>query len=163
MPRYAKTDGTSVLKITAFHDTSGMLTVAEAKATGKGWWLPLVDVKQPSFDPNTHHAPVRTKIKVFSDRVEHGWNKPVPKVVNDFVLTNIQFHAMVDFLGLRAAIDQAIINTTSGMPRFIAQQRFERSEEYHRNDPLIAFIAADPTVALTSADIDAAWMQAKDL
>ena len=81
----------------------------------------------------------------------------------NYPLTNIQFHAMVDFLEMDGPIRTVIAAMPKGMERSMALKRYENSVTYDRDDPLVAAIAASDEVALSDAELDAAWMEAKDL
>ncbi|MCB1460892.1 MAG: hypothetical protein KDJ90_00335 [Nitratireductor sp.] len=79
----------------------------------------------------------------------------------DTPLTPVQFFAMLDILGIRAAIETAIDAIADDIQRAVARAKFERSASYHRDDALIAQIA--PLVGISDAAIDTAWAQAQEI
>ena len=70
---------------------------------------------------------------------------------------------MVDFLEMDGPVRSVIEAMPKGMERSMALKRYENSTSYDRDDPLVAAIAASEEVALSDADLDAAWMEAKEL
>ena len=104
-----------------------------------------------------------------SNKVYAGWAKATVEAAaakldpKNFPLTNIQFHAMVDFLEMDGPVRAVLDAMPKGIQRSMAIKRYENSTSYDRNDPLVAAIAASDVVALSDADLDAAWMEAKEL
>lgn len=80
-----------------------------------------------------------------------------------YPLTNVQFHAMVDFLGVDEQIRKVFDAMPASMAKSMAVKRYENSTEYNRDDELLNQVAADPAIALSAEEIDKAWMEAKDL
>lgn len=68
-----------------------------------------------------------------------------------------QFQAMVNHLGIDAAIRSAIETAFDGLEREKVLARYSGSDVYNRSDPLFDMLA--PLVGLDLADLDAAWMQ----
>lgn len=75
----------------------------------------------------------------------------------DTPLQPFEFHAMVAYLGRDTDIRTAIAAITDPLQRAVALTRYERATAYHRDDPLLAQIAA--TIGMTDAEIDSAWTQ----
>lgn len=81
----------------------------------------------------------------------------------DYPLTKLQFEAALMALGvpldaIDRAIDQAV---TDNWQRAIAKSRVRNSFSYDRNHPLFSMLKGP--LAKTDAEIDAAWMIAKDV
>lgn len=81
---------------------------------------------------------------------------PVPA---DYPLKRWQFKAMVEVLGVGAAIEGAIdtVFADDALARAKALARYRESDVYERGDPLFDLLA--PAVGLTGGQIDEAWMQ----
>jgi len=81
----------------------------------------------------------------------------------DYPLNPAQFEAITSILGVTieqidGAIDMAIADPVDNA---FAKAKARKSTEYNRDNPLFALLG--PLLSLTDAQIDAAWMQAKDL
>ena len=81
----------------------------------------------------------------------------------DYPLNPAQFEAIISILGVTieqidGAIDMAIADPVDNA---FAKAKARKSTEYNRDNPLFALLG--PLLSLTDAQIDAAWMQAKDL
>lgn len=72
-----------------------------------------------------------------------------------------QFHAMLGILGKSQAVADAMDAKTDPTEREIAKAKLAHTDRFDRDDPL--FDALKGPVGLTDAEIDAAWMIAKDL
>ena len=79
------------------------------------------------------------------------------------ILTRMQFDLMVEYLGLAEGLDAAV----AAMPEATDEQRrtkigakvlLRSSQEFHRNHPMVAALAA--ALKLSDAQLDAAWLQA---
>jgi hypothetical protein len=79
---------------------------------------------------------------------------------NDYPLEPYQFFAMLEILDKEAAVEAAIDAIEDATQRAVARAKWKHTLRFDRNDPLFAQLA--PVVGLTDAEIDAAWMQAKD-
>lgn len=82
---------------------------------------------------------------------------------NDYPLNRFQFEAMVISLGLSfAAIETAIDGLPiTDMDKAVAKSRLRNAETYNRDHPLLTMLMGP--VGLTAKQIDAAWLQAKDI
>ncbi len=79
----------------------------------------------------------------------------------DYPLTPVQFRAMVELLGKGPEIEAAISGIEDAAIRAVARAKYEYSTEFERSDDLFELLA--PQIGMTDADIDAAWMTAKEL
>ena len=86
---------------------------------------------------------------------------PPPPGPSAYRLSRWQFHAMLEIMGIRGAVYAAIEAIPDATSRAVARAKLTQASYFDRSDPLIALLA--PSVGLTDAQIDAAWMQAKDL
>lgn len=92
--------------------------------------------------------------------------KPEPTTDQLFPpLAKYQFDAMVDFLGLEAAITDYINTMPAGIERSLARSLFRNGVdgEYRRSSPLFSQIAGSASVPITSDEIDAFWPTARAL
>jgi hypothetical protein len=89
--------------------------------------------------------------------VEHT-PTPHPK---DYPLARWQFHAMVDMLGKRQAIESAIEGLPDPAARAVATAKLKHSHEFNREDHLVISLSA--AVGISPDELDSAWLQAKDL
>jgi hypothetical protein len=88
---------------------------------------------------------------------------------NDYRLEPFQFFAMLEIMGeamdpvrdLKAEIETAIDAIEDTTQRAVARAKYQHVTLFHRDNPLFAQLA--PSLGLTDAQIDAAWMQAKDI
>lgn len=72
-----------------------------------------------------------------------------------------QFHAMLELLGRAQAVQDAIDAIENPTHRAVAKAKLAHTDNFDRDDPL--FDQLKDGVGLTDAEIDAAWMTAKDL
>ncbi|PCJ96801.1 MAG: hypothetical protein COA52_00920 [Hyphomicrobiales bacterium] len=79
----------------------------------------------------------------------------------DYPLNAVQFFAMLEILGKTEAVDTAIDAIPDTTEKAVAKAKFKHSVEFNRDDPLFAALA--PVVGLTAAEIDTAWMAAKEI
>lgn len=87
----------------------------------------------------------------------------------DYPLQPLQFFAMLEIMGesmepprnLKDEISAAIDTIPDTAARAVARAKYQHTTAFHRDNPLFAQLA--PTLGLTDAEIDAAWMQAKDI
>lgn len=79
---------------------------------------------------------------------------------NDYPLEPFQFYAMLEIIGKTGAVASAIASIPDATQRAVAQAKFQHMKEFERSDLLFTVLA--PAVGLTDADIDAAWLLAKD-
>ena len=79
----------------------------------------------------------------------------------DYPLLRWQFQAMIDLLGKRTAIEQAIAALPTVAEQAVATAKLTHSSRFRRDDPLVSGLSA--AVGMTPAELDAAWLQAKDL
>lgn len=80
---------------------------------------------------------------------------------NDYPLQPFQFFALLGILGKTDSVTAAIDAIPDATQRAVAKAKFQHSLSFDRSDPLFASLA--PAVGLTDAEIDTAWMQAKDI
>lgn len=113
--------------------------------------LPLLTAQQLSdlkIEAYEHVAPEAPEPVTSTNPVDHP-------------LEPFQFYAMLDILQIRSAVDAALKAITDNTERAVATAKFDHQKRFDRDDPLIAKLA--PAVGLTGAQIDTAWMQAKDI
>lgn len=79
----------------------------------------------------------------------------------DYPLQRYQFDAMLDIAGLKPLITPAIASITDPVQRAVAQAKYDDTQVFNRTDPLLNQLAA--AAGLTSAQVDAYWMQANGL
>lgn len=72
-----------------------------------------------------------------------------------------QFHAMLEILGKAQAVQDAIDAIADTKHRAVAKAKLAHTDTFDRDDPLFAQLK--DAVGLSDAEIDAAWMAAKDL
>ena len=80
---------------------------------------------------------------------------------SDYPLQPYQFWAMVAIANLQTAIDNALSAITDPVQKAIATAKLNHTLSFNRNDPLVNLLGE--AAGLTSDQIDAYWMQAKDL
>lgn len=135
-------------------------------STGE-YWQTTGNVAQRYRDqwPVDHvEIPVKPGADHDWDHSKKVWveNIPTPSSdPNDYPLERWQFQAMVDMLGKRSAIQQAINSLGTDMERNVANAKFNQANRFLRSDPLVTALAT--AVGMTSEELDASWMQAKDL
>lgn len=79
----------------------------------------------------------------------------------DYPLLRWQFQAMIDILGKRTAIEQAISALPSETDKAVARAKLNHTDVFQRTDPLVVSLSA--LVGMSSDELDSAWLQAKDL
>jgi hypothetical protein len=80
---------------------------------------------------------------------------------NDYPLLPDQFFAMLDIAGLTASINAALDAISDPKTKAIAKAKFNHTLVFERSNPLFETLKAG--VGVTDAQIDAMWMQAKDI
>ena len=112
---------------------------------------------------------------VQSDTAGPGWTyangvftaPPAPPVPppstnpNDYPLRPDQFFAMLDIAGLTASVNAAIDAIPDAKTKAIAKAKLNHTLIFERSNPL--FNSLKGAVGMTDAQIDAMWMQAKDI
>lgn len=109
-----------------------------------------------------------------SDTAQIGWQivsgvltapsseEPAPSTnAVDYVLQKYQFDAMLDIAGLLSTVDAAINAIPDPVQRAVARARYKDTQTFYRNDSLLNQLAT--AGGLTPEQVDAYWMQAKDL
>jgi hypothetical protein len=87
---------------------------------------------------------------------------PLPSTnPNDYPLRPDQFFAMLDIAGLTASVNAAIDAISDPTAKAIAKAKFNHTQVFNRSNPLFETLKAG--VGVTDAQIDAMWMQAKDI
>lgn len=79
----------------------------------------------------------------------------------DYPLEPFQFFAMLEILGKTGAVNTAIDAITDATERAVARSKFQHMKVFRRDNSLFTTLA--PAVGLTDAQIDIAWMQAKEI
>ena len=115
----------------------------------------LTDGALPPKTPAQNH--VSSGIVKDGDKYVREWTVE-DKQVEDVALTPVQFHAMLDILGTRATVNQAINSLYTGRDRTVALTKLERSSEYDYTDPMMDAIRQ--AIGMTQAEFDAAWLDA---
>lgn len=87
---------------------------------------------------------------------EAALNDPI-----NFPLSRWQFHAMVDIIGKKDAIQAAIDSIDDPSSKSVALAKFNHSSQFRRDDKLVLELSAE--VGMTPNELDASWMLAKDL
>jgi hypothetical protein len=114
-------------------------------------------------------------IWVASDEAQIGWAyangvftsphappAPPPSTnPNDYPLRPDQFFAMLDIAGLTASVNAALDAISDPTAKAIAKAKFNHTQVFNRSNPLFETLKAG--VGVTDAQIDAMWMQAKDI
>lgn len=114
-------------------------------------------LRNPSPDVTTVETP-DDHPDVVAFRNPQPSNDPV-----DYPLNPFQFFTFLERIGLSEAAVDAAIDSIEPNPnkRIEHKRRFRHASSYHRDNPLLKSLI--PAVGKTPAQIDAAWMQAKDL
>jgi hypothetical protein len=88
---------------------------------------------------------------------------PPPPSTNpaDYPLRPDQFFAMLDIAGLTASVNAALDAISDPTAKAIAKAKFNHTQVFNRSNPLFETLKAG--VGVTDAQIDAMWMQAKDI
>jgi hypothetical protein len=96
---------------------------------------------------------------------------PVPPSTDpaDYPLEPFQFYAMLEIIGSQSDpvrdLEAEILAAIDAIPdlniKAVARAKLKHTMQFHRDNPLFAQIA--PTLGMSDAEIDAAWMQAKDI
>lgn len=79
----------------------------------------------------------------------------------DYPLQPYQFFSMLDIAGLTPKVSAAIAAMPDPTQRIIASNKLAHTAVFTRDDPL--FETLKSAVGVTDVQIDAMWMQAKDL
>lgn len=79
----------------------------------------------------------------------------------DYPLKPYQFHAMLDIAEVSQAVEDAIAAIVDPATKAVAKARMKHSTDFDRNDDFIVSLA--PVVGLSPEQVDALWLQAKDL
>ena len=91
-----------------------------------------------------------------------AYSAPPPSTnPNDYPLRPDQFFAMLDIAGLTNAVNTAIAAIPDATQRAIAKAKLNHTLIFERSNPL--FNSLKGAVGMTDAQIDAMWMQAKDI
>jgi hypothetical protein len=88
-------------------------------------------------------------------------NPPPSTNPNDYPLRPDQFFAMLDIAGLTASVNAALDAISDPTAKAIAKAKFNHTQVFNRSNPLFETLKAG--VGVTDAQIDAMWMQAKDI
>lgn len=87
---------------------------------------------------------------------------PVPSTdPNDYPLQRYQFLAMLTIGNLASLVEPAVASITDPVQKAVAQAKFDATQVFQRDDPMLVMLAT--AAGLTSAQVDAYWMQAKGL
>ena len=90
------------------------------------------------------------------------WNMSPPILTaTDYDLQPYQFFAMIAIANLTATITTSISNISDPTQKIIAQSKLDHTLSFKRSDPFIDQLSASAN--LTSAQVDAYWLRAKDL
>ena len=91
-----------------------------------------------------------------------AYSPPPPSTnPNDYPLRPDQFWSMMDIAGLRAKVLAAIDAIPDPVQKIIASNKLNHTLIFERSNPL--FETLKGAVGMTDAQIDAMWMQAKDI
>ncbi|MEI5680509.1 MULTISPECIES: hypothetical protein [unclassified Mesorhizobium] len=137
--------------------------IEQAKFTEAGDILAVIGgetVTVPNF-PGNRHRDMLAAWEAEGNTIE-PYAPPSPSIdPNDYPLSPYQFRAMLKIAGIEGTIIEAIDGIADPAARAVAQAKLDFALSYQRADPLFAVIA--PIVGMTDAEIDALWLQAKDL
>lgn len=145
----------------------------ETKEAIEKWpWVREVSVRGGVPIPTDSYKFTRQTVQSYSveDLTEIGLEEYTPEQEaeqeqsndpHDFPLVRWRFFAMLKFLGKEAAVKAELASISDLMERAVAESKVENTQLFHRGDPLIETFA--PAVGLSDAQIDAAWLQAKDI
>jgi len=103
----------------------------------------------------------------FTDNGDGTFTAPPPPTPStdptDYPLNPFQFFTFLERIGLsEAAVDNAIDQVEADAnERIKHKRRFRHATSYNRDHPLLVSLVS--AVGKTPAEIDTAWMQAKDL
>jgi hypothetical protein len=96
---------------------------------------------------------------------------PVPPSTDpaDYPLEPFQFYAMLEIIGAQSDpvrdLEAEILAAIDAIPdintKAVARAKLKHTTLFHRDNPLFAQIA--PTLGMGDAEIDTAWMAAKDI
>lgn len=87
--------------------------------------------------------------------------EPVPVDPLTLPLNRVQFKAVLRIAGVEQKVRQAVAGIADPVQQAVAEAKLDESDSYDRDDPLFALLA--PAVGLTSAEIDALWVQALEI
>lgn len=80
---------------------------------------------------------------------------------NHYPLRPDQFFAMLEIAGLTATANAAIDAIADPTQKIIARAKFNHTPMFNRDNPLVAQLST--AAGLTSAQVDALWLRAKDI
>lgn len=95
------------------------------------------------------------------ERYEPPVVEPKPVDPLTLPLNRVQFKAMLKIAGVEQKVRQAVAGIADPVQQAVAEAKLEESDSYDRDNPLFALLA--PAVGLTSAEIDALWVQAQEI
>jgi hypothetical protein len=110
--------------------------------------------------PTTTQVPFTQQEEMVADAVSAA-NTALSKDPTDFPLQPYQFDAMLSLSGLDSVLEAAIASLPNATTKAVVLAKLKRMATYDRSDPL--FNQLGQIIGKTPADIDALWMQAKDL
>lgn len=79
----------------------------------------------------------------------------------DYQLQRYQFLAMLTIANLASLVTFAIGKITDPVQKAVAQAKYDSTQIFQRDDPVLNLLASN--AGLTSEQVDAYWLQAKDL
>ncbi len=103
----------------------------------------------------------------FTDNGDGTFSAPIPPSPStnptDYNLNQFQFFNFLERLGVtEAAVDTAIDSIEANAnTRSEHKRRFRHATRYHRDHPLLMSLIS--AIGKTPAEVDAAWMQAKEV
>ena len=122
-------------------------------------WLTLAtpaDLSRYGIEAYEHTMPVPEPYVPTADELLDDEYPPLQKY---------QFDAMVDYLGLDAAIDNVIDAMPDGIEKSLTKSLRKNGVDgyFRRSSPLFAIVAASPDVPIDDDGINAAWATARSL
>lgn len=129
-------------------------------------FLPTGGFKRNGFSYARNHLNLATPQELANLNIEaYEYTPPDPPPPStdpvDYPLEPFQFFAMLEILGKTDAVNTAIDAIPDATQKAVAKAKFQHMQLFERDDPLFSSLA--PVVGLTDAQIDAAWMTAKDI
>jgi len=120
-------------------------------------------------EPNLIVLPNETNDQIHSPQLDTDysgyklikWMMDAPTDPNYYTLKPYQFYAMVAIANLTSVMEASVASIPDPIQRIIAQSKIDHTTLFVRSDPLINQLGA--AANLTPQQIDAYWMQAKDL
>lgn len=101
-------------------------------------------------------TPFTPEEEAAADAAEEAANAPA-----NYPLQRYQFLAMLTVGNLAPLVEPAVASIKDPVQKAVAQAKFDATQVFDRKDPLLVALAA--AAGLTPAQVDAYWMQAKDL